>query len=284
MNCKKLHILVRVLISLPLISGISAQAAQKKPGIVLTMPPVLAAQGRSSPPSGWWQPGPGTSWQWQLSGTIDTSFKVKMYDIDFQSPSTVINTLHGQGKKVICYMSVGSWEDYRADANLYPAVVLGNTLAGWPDEKWVDIRRLDLLRSILEARMDTAVQQGCDGIEPDNVDGYLNNTGFPLTAGDQLTFNKWIAQQAHLRKLSVGLKNDLDQIGELEPFFDWALNETCFHYNECAPLLQFVSAGKAVFGVEYNGDPGSFCPAANASNFDWLKKNPELDAWRYSCR
>lgn len=261
----------------------AAAAAEGKPGILLTMPPVLAAHNRSVP-SGWWKPKPGTSWQWQLSGTIATGLDVNMYDIDFETAATVINTLHAQGKTVICYMSAGSWENFRADANLYPAFILGNTLAGWPDEKWVDIRRLDVLGPILEARMDAALQRGCDGIEPDNVDGYQNNSGFALTYQDQLIFNKWLAQKAHERNLSVGLKNDLDQIGDLEPFFDWALNESCFQYNECEPLVKFIDAGKAVFGVEYEGDPASFCPAANARNFDWLQKNPELDAWRYACR
>jgi hypothetical protein len=70
-----------------------------------------------------------------------------------------------------------------------------------------------------------------------------------LQASDQLTFNTWIASEAHERRLSVGLKNDLDQVEELYPYFDWALNEQCFECNECNRLLPFVEAGKAVFGV-----------------------------------
>lgn len=31
--------------------------------------------------------------------------------------------------------------------------------------------------------------------------------------------------QAHSRNLSIGLKNDLDHLAELEPLFDWAINE-----------------------------------------------------------
>jgi hypothetical protein len=207
-----------------------------------------------------------------------------MYDIDFQTSSTIIGTLHDQGKTVICYMSAGSWEQFRPDAGQYPAAILGNTLDGWPDEKWVDIRQITILGPILEARMDVAVASGCDGIEADNVDGYQNSSGFPITYSDQLAFNKWLADKAHKRKLSIGLKNDLGQVVELEPYFDWALNEECFQYSECDSLLKFVNSGKAVFGVEYVGDPNSFCPAANAKNFDWLKKNLELDAWRFACR
>lgn len=128
------------------------------------------------------------------------------------------------------------------------------------------------------------MQKGCDGVEPDNVDGYENHTGFPLTYEDQLTYNIWLPDQAHGRNLSVGLKNDLGQIPDLLPYFDWALNEQCFQFDECAHLLPFIDAGKAVFGVEYQGSPRSFCPQANALDFDWLRKWPNLGALRIPCR
>jgi len=281
---RTMHLAAGLVVFLALFQCISAIGAEDKSPLILTMPPILAAYTHSGGQDSWWKPRPGTSWQWQLSGAIDTSFGVAMYDIDYETPASVISQLHAQGKTVICYMSAGSWEDFRSDAGLYPAAVLGNPLAGWPDERWLDIRRLDVLAPIIEARMNAAVQRGCDGIEPDNVDGYQNDSGFPLSYSDQLAFNKWLAQQAHQRNLSVGLKNDLEQIPDLEPYFDWALNEECFQFQECGPLLTFIYAGKAVFGVEYSGDPASFCPAANALNFDWLKKNMELDAWRLACR
>lgn len=258
--------------------------SREKTNIILIMPSVLATQTSIARQSDWWEPKPGISWQWQLNGTIDTSLDVKMYDIDYENSAAIIDVLHKQGKTVICYMSAGSWEIYRSDASQYPSLILGNTLYGWPDEKWVDIRRLDQLGPILEARMDAALAKGCDGIEPDNVDAYQNNSGFPISYQDQITFNKWLAQKAHERKLSVGLKNDLGQVADLEPFFDWALNEECFQNNECEALLPFINADKAVFGVEYMGDPNIFCPEANKKNFDWLKKNLELDAWRHACR
>ena len=157
-------------------------------------------------------------------------------------------------------------------------------LEGWPDEKWLDIRQLDILGPLIEARLDLAVNKGCDGVEPDNIDAYTNRSGFPLTAQDQLQFNTWLAQQAHARGLSVGLKNDIGQVPELVSAFDWALNEQCFEYAECDMLVPFVQAGKAVFGVEYHMELPDFCPLANALNFDWLKKNYALDAERQSCR
>jgi hypothetical protein len=236
-------------------------------------------------PAGWWQPTPGTSWQWQLTGTIDTSINVQMYDIDlFEAPQETIDILHADGRVVICYFSAGSWEDWRPDAAGFPAEVIGDPLEGWPGEKWLDIRRLDLLGPIMQARLDLAVQKGCDGVEPDNVDGYANQTGFPLSFADQIAYNTWLAEQAHARGLSIGLKNDLDQIGDLLPLFDWALNEECFTYNECDLLLPFIESHKAVFGVEYELEPADFCPQANAMYFSFLKKNWDLDAWRVDCQ
>ena len=89
---------------------------------------------------------------------------------------------------------------------------------GWADEQWLDISNEELA-SVMRARLDLATQKGCDGVEPDNMDGYTNNTGFSLSAIDQLAYNKFIANEARKRGLSVGLKNDLDQIIELENNF-----------------------------------------------------------------
>lgn len=239
----------------------------------------------TSTPGTWWKPTPGTSWQIQLQGTVDTSFNVQVYFIDlFDVPPATITQLKQQGRKVVCYFSAGSWENWRSDAGQFPASVKGRNLEGWPGEKWLDIRNLAVLGPIMQARMNLAVSKGCDGVDPDNVDGYTNNTSFPLTAQHQLTYNRWLAQEAHARGLAIGLKNDLDQIPQLVGDFDWALNEQCFQYNECQTLLPFIAAGKPVFGIEYNGNEQVFCPKANAWNFDFLKKNLDLGAWRLDCR
>ena len=120
-------------------------------------------------------------------------------------------------------------------------------------------------------------------MEPDNVDGYLNDTGFPLTYEDQLRYNIWLAERAHERGLSIGLKNDMDQIPDLLPYFDWALNEQCFEYNECETLTPFINAGKPVFNTEYELETQEFCARAMALEFRSIKKNWDLDAWREPC-
>jgi hypothetical protein len=231
-----------------------------------------------------WQPSPGLSWQWQLTGTIDLSVEATMFDIDlFDTPSSTIAALHARGRKVICYMSAGSFEDWRPDASQFPPEVKGNALAGWPGEAWLDVRRIDLLGPILDARMDLCRSKGFDGIELDNVDGYSNDTGFPLVAADQLQYNRHLAAAAHARGLSVGLKNDLAQVTALISLFDWALNEECFQFQECNLLTPFVQAGKAVFNVEYRLPPSAVCPQAKALDFSTLIKDVDLDAKRQAC-
>ncbi len=233
-----------------------------------------------------------TSWQWQLQGTINTTYNVDLYDIDlFDSNETLINTLHNEGKIVICYFSAGSYEEWRDDNSSFPAEILGNDLDGWAGEKWLDISN-DLVKPIMSARLDLAVQKGCDGVEPDNMDAYINNSGFALSAQDQIDYNKFIANEANNRGLLVGLKNDMDQIVELEPYFDFSVNEQCHEYNECDLLQPFVDANKAVFNAEYaqkyvdntNGARDALCADARAQGLRTLVLPLALnDSFRFSC-
>jgi len=203
------------------------------------------------PANTWYKPSTNTSWQWQLTGDINTSFSVELFDLDlFDTDKKTIDELHAQGKKVICYFSAGSYENWRIDKDDFDSSVLGNNLDGWAGEKWLNISAYSI-RSIMTNRLDLAVKKGCDGVEPDNVDGYTNNSGFALSASDQLSYNKFLAEEAHNRGLSIGLKNDLDQVLELEPYFDFAINEQCHQYEECDSLSPFIENAKPVFNAEY---------------------------------
>jgi hypothetical protein len=277
-----------IVLGLLLLTGLIISACMAGDPQNTHLPLVLRKPSTPTPtptPPTWWRPAPGISWQIQYTGALDLSFDVQMYDLDlFETSQTVIDELHAAGRRVVCYFSAGSWEDWRPDAGQFPESVRGNELEGWPGERWLDIRQMDILGPIMAARLDLAAQKGCDGVDPDNVEGYANDSGFALTAQDQAAYNIWLAAQAHSRGLAVGLKNDLAQIADLINYFDWQLNEQCFQYNECDLLLPFIQAGKPVFGIEYQGDPASFCPQANSMNFDTLVKNLDLDAWRLACR
>lgn len=235
--------------------------------LVLTASAVLSACGGSDPeplPEVGGDSGPtgsdtpetstlevGMSWHWQLQGDLNTGYDVDLYDIDlFDTDTQVIDDLKAQGRLVICYFSAGSWEDWRDDADDFEQAALGNPLDGWPGEKWLDVRASSL-EAVMEARLDLAAEKGCDGVEPDNVDGYTNDSGFPLSGNDQLAYNRFLASAAHERGLLIGLKNDLDQISELVAAFDFAVNEECYEYDECERLTPFIEAGKPVLHAEY---------------------------------
>lgn len=236
---------------------------------------------------GLWQPAPGTTWQWQLSTVpIDTSVDAEMFDIDYESDPATVAALHAQGRSVVCYLNVGAWEEWRPDADQFPAEVIGNDYEGWPGEKWLDIRRIDLLGPLMRARLDQCAASGFDGIEPDNMNGYQNDTGFPLTYADQLAYNLWLANEAHARGLSIGLKNTPEQVGDLLPHYDWALTESCFVQGWCEMMLPFIEEGKAVFAAEYTESGitlDEFCPQARDLRISAILKHVALDAYIEMC-
>jgi len=205
--------------------------------------------GTPVPAPGAWRPPPRTTWQWQLTGDLDLSHEVEMYDVDLVNV-TDEEMAALSDRVVICYFSAGTWENWRPDADQLPAGARGNTLEDWPDERWLNITD-EGVREVMRQRLDLAVERGCDGVEPDNVDGFANDNGVGLNATEQLAYNRFIADEAHRRGLSVGLKNDVDQLGELLPWFDWALNEECATYHECDGYRVFTDSGRAVFHVEY---------------------------------
>ena len=46
-----------------------------------------------------WRPKPGLAWQWQLSGRLDPTVDVPVYDIDgFDHPASTVRDLHARGR------------------------------------------------------------------------------------------------------------------------------------------------------------------------------------------
>ena len=237
----------------------------------------------TAPAGQFWQPAPRTTWQWQLSGTVDQSFDVDVYDIDgFENSAAVVAALHAKGRKVICYLNVGAAETFRPDYQAFPASLLGKG-NGWAGEHWLDIRRTSVLLPLMAKRFDLCRAKGFDAVEPDNVDAYTNDSGFPLHAADQLRYNRAIANLAHDRGLSVGLKNDLAQVPQLVGEFQFAVDEQCAEFSECDELVPFIRQDKAVFHVEYTLKTSAFCSRTRALGFSSLHKNLDLDAHREAC-
>jgi len=236
-------------------------------------------------------PTPGTTFEWrldELSSNFNTEAEV--IDIDaFDATPELIANLQAQGKKVIAYLSVGSVEDFREDASVFPEEIIGNVYEGFEDEKWLDIREIDLLAPIMQARFNMIKEKGFDGIEPDNINGYQNNTGFNLTEEDAKVYCRWLIEEAHARNLSIGQKNAEELIPEMVDEFDWLLSEDAFVDDFYQQLSLYISNNKAVFFVEYTDRiseedfQNQVCPEAASQNFSAVLKNRDLTAAAFYC-
>jgi hypothetical protein len=236
-----------------------------------------------------WRPQRDLTWQLQFATSpVDTRVDADVYKIDlFDNDAEVVAALQKRGKKVVCYVNAGAWEDWRPDAKEFPATVMGRGYDGWPGERWLDIRKMDLLAPIMLARLDLCRDKGFNGVILDNVNSYTNRTGFPLTGADQLRFNVWLANEARTRGLAVGMNNNAEQAQQLAPYFDWALAEGCLSEGWCTSLQPFAEQGKAVVVIEYTDSRvrfDSFCRQASALQFSVLGKKRELDSFRMDCR
>jgi hypothetical protein len=238
-----------------------------------------------------WKPNLSDTVQLQLTGTINTSIDAKVYDVDlFDTPDATIKSLKAAGRRVVCYFSAGSSENWRSDFPSFTASDMGNALDGWAGERWLDTRSANV-RSLMKARLDLAVRRGCDGVDPDNMDGYTNSPGFPLTASTQLDYNRFVAAEARARGLRVGIKNTTDLLAQLEPSFDFAVNEQCHQYQECGGYSVFTTNGKPVFNAEYQAKwvndataRAALCTSSRSMNIRTLVMPLALDvSFRYSC-
>ncbi len=86
-----------------------------------------------------WTPDLVTTWQWQLTTPVDQTVDATMYDIDlFDNDVSVISSLHAKGKKVICYFSAGSCEEWRPDATSSPQMLRERILKGGQERNgWI---------------------------------------------------------------------------------------------------------------------------------------------------
>ena len=146
--------------------------------------------------------------------------------------------------------------------------------------------RSELFADIISQRLDLALSKGCDGVDPDNINGYQQPTGFEISPQAQLAYNLWLSEQAHLRGLSIGMKNTGDLVPAMVDFYDFAVLEDCAFYDECAAFLPFVQKGKAVFQIEYTDqfdDMQDFCSQSLVNGFSAILKNRNLDNFIEFC-
>lgn len=202
----------------------------------------------------------------------------QVFDIDFQTDAfctggtisqenaAAVAAIHANGARAICYIDAGTAESFRPDYldyvdfdNQTGGALFGKAVGGFRNERWLNINnnvgQRDFILTKVGQRVDRCKANGFDAVEFDNVDAYQNKTGLSISPDTQLLFNTALANLAHSRGLTAGLKNDLGQADELRSWFDFAINEQCFQYRECdypSPgLAGWTAAGKAVLNVEY---------------------------------
>jgi hypothetical protein len=113
------------------------------------------AEQQQPPRAGIWQPAVGVKWQIILSRGDEKgpskgadshvrsmlASDAQIFDLDlFENSAETIRALKAGGKRVICYFSAGSSENWRPDFNKFPKAVIGNKMDGWAGENWLDIR------------------------------------------------------------------------------------------------------------------------------------------------
>jgi hypothetical protein len=216
------------------------------------------------PPDGgnWWKPNNSQpiSFHWQLSQSFSYPADVvaggEVYDIDGETnTAATIASLHSIGAKVICYVDVGTAENFRGDYASFPQSVLGNT-NGWPGERWLDVRQIAVIMPIMKARfVNWCLDRGADGVEIDNEDAYENSSGFPITPAESLAYDIALADMVHSLGMAVGQKNMPEYSATMQPYSDWVLDEQCFQYGECSGLNPYATASKPIWEVEYSQSP-----------------------------
>lgn len=234
-----------------------------------------------------------TTWNWQLSGELNSEPEADVYVVDMfaQLQDRSIEPLRALGRQVICYFSAGTYEPWRPDIALFDAFELGKPYLGFDNENWLNINDPEIVKLMVN-RMDMAVAIGCDGVELDNVDAFVNDTGFDITQQDALVYTRILANEAHKRGLAVALKNNVELVPDIVDYFDLLINEECFQYNECEGYLPIIDAGKPVFNAEYTeehiNDPVAreeLCSRSRALGFQTLFLPLALDgSFRLSCR
>lgn len=162
----------------------------------------------------------------------------------------LIAALKRAKKTVICYFSAGSSETWRSDYGQFVSADIGQPLQGWEGENWIDTRSTNV-RNIMKARIALAKSKGCDAIDPDNMDGYATNSGFPLSQDTAVDYMRFLSSEARKNGLLIGLKNAGQIVPQVLSMTDFAVNEQCVQFVECVKWAPYIKAGKPVLHIEY---------------------------------
>ncbi|OCF33723.1 hypothetical protein I316_04435 [Kwoniella heveanensis BCC8398] len=242
---------------------------------------------------------------------------VYIVDMANSTPEQFAN-YHAKGKKVGCYFSAGTWEPFRNDKlQFLPECYCGtgvstdangkcigkganNNLLGEWGEWWLDLRSakcLENVKSIMTKRIQEAATKGCDAIDPDNVDSFMNKQNFGNTAQNQVDYLLWLSATAKANNLAIDLKNSGTLLTDpdtgkttqwtdsLVKAFDFNVIESCHQYDECQTYDPFLKAGKPQIQIEYSNSIKK-CPTLSAGQNLLVYSGTTVDSKKItlSCR
>jgi hypothetical protein len=231
-------------------------------------------------------PPPGASWAARLDGAVDVALEVDFFYLDVeQQAQEDLARLRASGRHYLCYLSAGSVESFRDDADEFPPQAIGNQLVDFENERWLDVRDAQV-RELMARRVSALAASGCAGVPPSSIAVHAADTGFELSLDDALDYARWLAERIHAAGMSAGLQGPAALTDQLWPTFDFALAVDCLEPSGCAEFAPFVQAGKTVLHVEF-GDEGSaaqLCMSAQTLGFEPLITDPGFGGSRVACR
>jgi hypothetical protein len=186
---------------------------------------------------------------------------VDVIDLDWQEPD-LIAAAKARGQRVLCYVSVGTAENWRPDFGAFPADMMGAEWQDWPGEFFLDIRRVDVLLPIMAARFQACKAAGADAVDPDNQDQQWAGA-FPVTEAETVAYMVALAGLAQQMGLEIGQKNNPDTVDDLVGTLDFIVTEGCFADGWCADVLPYARAGKPIYAIEYTDTAVDFVAACD---------------------
>jgi hypothetical protein len=270
-------------LALPLLA-VALCACEGTEGTLVVRHP--GAAGAGAEPGDVYLPEAGARWLAQLDGAVDTAQMADFFYLDpEQQPPGGLASLHEQGRHYLCYLSAGTVENFRDDAELFPERAVGNVMQGFPNERWLDVRDAEVQR-LMALRIQRLAQAGCDGVVPASLTGYAAESGFDLSVADTLRYARFLAEQLHAAGLSAGLTGPAELTAELWSSFDFGLAISCVRGSQCAEFGVFATAKKPVLYLEVGaeGEALELCNSADALGFQAIISDPGFTGRCVVCR
>ncbi|HEY2794263.1 MAG TPA: endo alpha-1,4 polygalactosaminidase [Micromonosporaceae bacterium] len=207
-----------------------------------------------------WTAGYGQRWQIQLGGSIDESMNVTYYDLDpVTTTQETVHAIASSKHRMICHLNIDAIDVVTPDAAMLPAKVKGK--AAGDRLQWLNIREWSAVGPVVRNALDLCKTKGFQGVDADMADGYAYDTGFDLTAADQIAYDRNVVSMAQGMGLAIAVRTTPALVAALEPDTDFAVIAGCAEAGTCTEYRAYAQHNKPVLDVETAAAPTAFCPS-----------------------